>query len=79
MPVNQIFALLGPLDLLHMARTTKLFRSTLMSHSSRWIWKSTMARMEGLPECPREMSEPEYANLAFDTHCYVRLFFAFNK
>ena len=70
--IAQIFGHLHPLDLLHLARTTKPFRHVLMHRSSISAWKAARANIPGFPDCPPEMSEPEWANLAFDPHCNVR-------
>ena len=70
----QILSLLDPLDLLHLARTSKDFRNLLMSRSSISLWKVARLNIEGLPDCPPYLSEPAYANLAFDAHCHVRIF-----
>ncbi|KAF9466237.1 hypothetical protein BDZ94DRAFT_1306244 [Collybia nuda] len=72
MPVDigsEIYSLLHPLDLLRVARTTKLLRTCLMSRSARFIWKRALSGVDGLPDCPPDMSEPEYAHLMFDPHC----------
>ena len=69
----QILSLLDPLDLLHLARTSKDFRNMLMSRSSTPFWKEARRNIERLPDCPPYLSEPAYANLAFDAHCHVRI------
>ncbi len=60
-----------PLDLLHLARTSKDFRSLLMSRESALLWQGARQNIEGLPDCPTFLSEPAFANLVFDTSCYV--------
>lgn len=67
----KIFKHLHPLDLLTLARTTKLLRNILMRHSSAIIWKTARSLIKDLPECPNELSEPSYAAFMFDTSCYV--------
>jgi len=32
------------------------------------------ANVEGLPDCPFDMTEPEYASLVFEPVCHVRQF-----
>ncbi|KAF9010865.1 hypothetical protein BDZ89DRAFT_905262, partial [Hymenopellis radicata] len=66
-----IFSHLEPLDLLRMSRTTKALRSLLMDKSSRTVWKSAFLAMGGLPPIIEGLSEPQYANLLFDSHCHV--------
>jgi hypothetical protein len=68
----KLFQHLLPLDLLHLARTTKAFRSILMHRSSSFVWNAARMNVPGLPECP-DMSEPAFARLAFDKHCHVCL------
>ncbi|EPQ54501.1 hypothetical protein GLOTRDRAFT_139079 [Gloeophyllum trabeum ATCC 11539] len=66
----EIFGHLPPLDVLHLARTTKALRRILMHRSSVGIWRAALRTVEGLPDCPSDMSEPAYVNLVFDTHCH---------
>jgi len=73
--VYEILSRCSPLDLLRLARTTKAFRTLLMSRSSTAIWKSARQlssdkQVIGIPECPFYLSEPAYANLAFDPYCH---------
>ncbi|KZT09619.1 uncharacterized protein LAESUDRAFT_646055 [Laetiporus sulphureus 93-53] len=68
----EIFSHLRPLDLLHLARTTKALRTMLMSRSSISLWKGARELVGRLPDCPSDLSEPQYANLLFDQHCHVR-------
>ena len=67
----QIFGHLHPLDLLHLARTTKAFRRVLMHRSAISVWKAARATIPGQPDCPPAMSEPQWANLAFGLQCHV--------
>jgi hypothetical protein len=63
---------LHPLDLLHIARTTKTLRSAVMNKKSSFIWKNALASVKGLPACPPDLNEPQFASLAFENKCYVR-------
>ncbi|KAJ7657995.1 hypothetical protein B0H17DRAFT_955493, partial [Mycena rosella] len=65
-----IFGHLAPLDILNMARATKDLRRVLMHRSAVSIWKASLRQISGLPECPHDMSEPAWANLAFSAHCH---------
>ncbi|KIJ18019.1 hypothetical protein PAXINDRAFT_9105 [Paxillus involutus ATCC 200175] len=58
------------MDLLNLARTSKAFRRLLMHKSSAFAWKTARLQIEGLPECPPDLSEPQYANLVFWPHCH---------
>jgi len=76
-PIQQILSQCSPLNL-QLARTTKAFRALLMSQFSIAIWRSAHQlpsdkQVMGMPECPPYLSEPAYANLAFDPHCHVRI------
>jgi hypothetical protein len=61
------------MDLLNLARTTKAFRQLLMRKSSAFVWKAALGQVEGLPDCPPDLSEPQYTNLVFYPHCHVSL------
>ncbi|CAA7265272.1 unnamed protein product [Cyclocybe aegerita] len=66
----EIFGQLNPIDLLHLARTTKALRGILMSRSSMSVWKEARSNVTGLPDCPDDLSEPQYAELAMGKCCY---------
>ncbi|KAJ3836321.1 hypothetical protein F5878DRAFT_663089 [Lentinula raphanica] len=70
MPLD-IFCYLEPRDLLRLARTTKDLRGILMSRSSENIWRIARGNVEGLPPCPVDLNEPQYANLLFESYCHV--------
>ncbi|TFK52553.1 hypothetical protein OE88DRAFT_1419649 [Heliocybe sulcata] len=73
LPLDLLFEIFGhllPLDLLHLARTTKPLRRILMQRSSVTVWRDALSNVEGLAPCPEDMSEPAFANLAFDLHCH---------
>lgn len=44
-----------------------------MSKSSAFVWKTARLQVNGLPDCPADLTEPEYANLVFCARCYVRM------
>ncbi|KAH8113511.1 hypothetical protein DFH11DRAFT_1544751 [Phellopilus nigrolimitatus] len=64
----EIASYVTTLDLLQLARSTRALRSLLMSKSSRTIWLASEAAM-GLPPCPSDMCEPQYASLQFEKFC----------
>ncbi|KAK7045391.1 hypothetical protein VNI00_007642 [Paramarasmius palmivorus] len=66
----EIFTHLHPKDLLNLARTSKDLRSVLLSKTSAQVWRAVL-RNARLPPLPKDLSEPEYASLAFDTWCNV--------
>ncbi|KAL6305279.1 hypothetical protein BKA93DRAFT_779142 [Sparassis latifolia] len=76
MPLDVLFEIFGhldPLDVLHLARSNKAIRNVLMRRSSITIWKEARSHIEGLPDCPADLSEPQYADLVFDPHCHFCL------
>ncbi|KAG1750274.1 hypothetical protein EDB19DRAFT_2022527 [Suillus lakei] len=66
----QILSFLRPMDLLNLSRITKAFRSLLMQKSSAFIWREARRQIANFPNCPTDLSEPQYANLAFYPHCH---------
>ncbi|KAF8896418.1 hypothetical protein BD779DRAFT_584279 [Infundibulicybe gibba] len=76
MPIDILFEIFGhltPADLLMLSRTTTALRALLMSRSSISVWRASIASVPGLPACPLDLTEPQYANLAFDDHCHFCL------
>ncbi|KAL5524811.1 hypothetical protein ACEPAF_9957 [Sanghuangporus sanghuang] len=61
---------LTPVDLLQLSRTSRSLRELILSKSSRAIWVSCLAAT-GIPACPPDMSEPQYANLYFEKECHA--------
>ncbi|PBL00197.1 hypothetical protein ARMGADRAFT_1058334 [Armillaria gallica] len=64
----EIWKHLGPLELLHLNRTTKDLRAILLQRSSSFVWKSARENVN-LPPLPDDLTEPQYASLAFDNYC----------
>ena len=69
--VLQIFGHLHPYDLLRLSRTTKDLRNILMSKSSAFVWRAALENVDGLPDLPVELNEPQFVHLAFDTRCHI--------
>src|SRR6188768_899373 len=42
-----------------------------MNRSSAPIWRHCRSNIPGLPKCPADLSEPQYAKLMFDLSCNV--------
>lgn len=57
------------MDLLCLGRTNKAFRALVMHRSTKSVWKDSFALVDGVPACPEDISEPEWANLLFDGLC----------
>ncbi|KIM49552.1 hypothetical protein M413DRAFT_438740 [Hebeloma cylindrosporum] len=66
----EIFGRLEPLDLVHLSRTSKDLRALLLTRTSISTWKESLANVPGLPECPDDMTEPQYAELVFGKCCH---------
>jgi hypothetical protein len=43
-----------------------------MRRSAVSVWKDARANIEGFPGLPEDLTEPQYASLAFDPFCHVR-------
>ncbi|KAJ8519714.1 hypothetical protein ONZ45_g3364 [Pleurotus djamor] len=67
----EIFGYLDPLDVLRLARTTKAFRSVLMTRSATSLWKTAFENTPDVPQKPEGLAEPSWANFLFTTNCYV--------
>ncbi|KAJ7182729.1 hypothetical protein C8R43DRAFT_11888 [Mycena crocata] len=65
----EIFSWLSPLDLLTLARTSKPLRAYFMNQRNAFLWRASRA-LVGLPRCPPDLSEPQYAYLAFVPLCH---------
>ena len=70
---QKIASHLGPIDLLRMSRASKTLRSFLLSKSSKSVWAAAEAAL-GLPACPSDLSNPNYASLLFESFCTVSNF-----
>ena len=49
-----------------------------MKRSSISIWKHARSQFDDLPDCPDDLSEPQYAELLFGKACTVSLIFKFS-
>ncbi|KAE9404264.1 hypothetical protein BT96DRAFT_989539 [Gymnopus androsaceus JB14] len=68
--VLEIYSYLEPLDVLRLSRTSKAMRAFLMSQSNGIVWRTARLNVPDLPPLPSDLSEPQYANLAFDSYCH---------
>ncbi|KAF8418249.1 hypothetical protein L210DRAFT_3579692 [Boletus edulis BED1] len=62
---------LHPKDLLSLSRTCQSLRELLMDKSSTFVWKTARRQVDGLPACPPDLTEQDYADLVFDAHCHM--------
>ncbi|PBK68885.1 hypothetical protein ARMSODRAFT_199285 [Armillaria solidipes] len=65
----EIFSYLCPVDLLRLARTTKHFRSFLMSRSVLSLWERARSYVDPLPDMSPLMSEPAIIDFMFEKGC----------
>ncbi|KAH8117633.1 hypothetical protein DFH11DRAFT_1035164 [Phellopilus nigrolimitatus] len=73
MPVDvfyEVACYLTPGDLLNLTRTTQSWRSLLMTNRSKPIWRAARNNV-ALPECPDDLSEPQYADLLYGKGCFL--------
>ncbi|KAF8310682.1 hypothetical protein DL93DRAFT_1582762 [Clavulina sp. PMI_390] len=70
---------LNPRDLLAIGRTSKPLRDLLFRRRAANVWircrKQFNFFLPNVPDCPEDLSEPEYANLLFDVGCMVSCIF----
>ncbi|KAF8956401.1 hypothetical protein BDZ97DRAFT_1925500 [Flammula alnicola] len=76
LPVDVVFEIasyIEPIDLLHLTRVSKEFRTLFMSRNSLSIWRRVLRQVEELPKCPQDLTEPQYASLLFEKFCMACL------
>lgn len=69
--IHKIAANLQPIDLLNLSRSSHGLRNNLMTKRSSIVWQKARQNVPLLPECPKDLNEPEYASLLFDSYCQV--------
>ncbi|KAG8731932.1 hypothetical protein FRC11_001504 [Ceratobasidium sp. 423] len=72
MPVEvliEIARYVHPLDLIMLSRVNKFFRELFMDKRSALIWRSARENLPGLPPCPDDVCEPQYAAILFTKRC----------
>ncbi|PPQ69575.1 hypothetical protein CVT24_001375 [Panaeolus cyanescens] len=67
----EIFGHLLPADLLNLGRVSQEFRQLVMSAEFKSIWVQCRTRLPDSPECPQDITEPMFAELAFGKGCMV--------
>ncbi|KAI0072236.1 hypothetical protein K474DRAFT_1651392 [Panus rudis PR-1116 ss-1] len=68
----EIFVYLQPIDLLHLARTSKGLRNLLMSRTAEPIWRDAAENVTACPTRPPDVNEPTWTSLVFDTYCHTK-------
>ncbi|KIM71321.1 hypothetical protein PILCRDRAFT_830419 [Piloderma croceum F 1598] len=74
MPLDVLFEItsqLEPLDILQLSRVSKRFRTIFASKGSKHIWVAARKNLPGMPDCPHDLSEPQYASLMFEHNCHA--------
>ncbi|CAE6471514.1 unnamed protein product [Rhizoctonia solani] len=66
---HEVASHLLPADLLSLARSNKFFRKMFMSRTSEHLWKRALANNPDIPDCPPELSIPQYVSLLFSKTC----------
>ncbi|CAE6492021.1 unnamed protein product [Rhizoctonia solani] len=58
-------------DVLSLSRASKFFHQMLMTRSAAvlGVWRAAVANVPGLPPCPKDLCEPQYATLIYSKHC----------
>ncbi|CAE6411684.1 unnamed protein product [Rhizoctonia solani] len=58
-------------DVLSLSRSNKFFRQMLMTRSvtTLSIWRGAIENVPGLPPCPEDLCEPQYAALVYTKYC----------
>ncbi|KAF8602496.1 hypothetical protein BDV93DRAFT_509258 [Ceratobasidium sp. AG-I] len=60
---------IAPGDLIALIRCSKFFWNMLLRRSAGLIWQCAAENIPGLPSCPTEMCQPQYAALMFSKNC----------
>ncbi|KAJ3751980.1 hypothetical protein EV360DRAFT_13759, partial [Lentinula raphanica] len=69
--ILEIYSYLMPFDILRLSRTSKDIRAFLMTRSNASVWRTARYNVPELPPLPSDLTEPQYANLAFDSYCHA--------
>ncbi|KAL1661162.1 hypothetical protein GGF50DRAFT_61677 [Schizophyllum commune] len=68
----EVFSYVDPIFLLHLSRTSRLSRTTLLSLPARWVWKTSYAESDhDLPPAPDDMTIPQFLSLLVDKTCDI--------
>ncbi|EUC60505.1 hypothetical protein RSOL_348630 [Rhizoctonia solani AG-3 Rhs1AP] len=67
--LTEVAQYVHPLDLVMLSRVNKFFRELFMDKRSALIWRSARENLPGLPPCPDDVSEPQYAAMLFTKRC----------
>ncbi|KAG8908275.1 hypothetical protein FRB99_007808 [Tulasnella sp. 403] len=66
---SEICQYLALLDIRNLAVTTRRFYQVLMSKDAKRIWQTACQNTPGIPECPPDMTEPQFAYFLYEIDC----------
>ncbi|KJA25164.1 hypothetical protein HYPSUDRAFT_440800 [Hypholoma sublateritium FD-334 SS-4] len=69
--LEHIYPLLDLADLVHLTQTSRELKDLLLAPYAQSVWRAARAKMRGLPECPDDLSEGQYADLLFGKGCHM--------
>ncbi|KAF8314510.1 hypothetical protein DL93DRAFT_1073614 [Clavulina sp. PMI_390] len=69
--VLEICSSMHPSDLLNLSRSAKVFARFLLGSSVSGVWRAARLQIEGMPDCPEDMTEQKYAHFIFGNSCSV--------
>ncbi|KAF9040062.1 hypothetical protein BJ165DRAFT_1531041 [Panaeolus papilionaceus] len=67
----EIFGHLLPTDLLSLGRVSQEFKELVMSPGFKSIWVQSRSQIPDAPDCPGDITEPMFAELAFGKGCMM--------
>ncbi|KAL1705628.1 hypothetical protein EV121DRAFT_269733 [Schizophyllum commune] len=75
----EIFKLVDPVDLLHLAHANKTLRSTLLQKNCKWIWEYSVKHYRTpIPPCMDDrLPLPQYINLLFTQNCFAHAIYRY--
>ncbi|KDR83269.1 hypothetical protein GALMADRAFT_876864 [Galerina marginata CBS 339.88] len=65
----EIAKYLHPKDLLALCRVDSSLRAIFLARSARGCWRQVLSNVADLPECPLDLTEPQYASFLFERFC----------
>ncbi|KAH8836025.1 hypothetical protein DL96DRAFT_104662 [Flagelloscypha sp. PMI_526] len=65
----EIFGHLHPVDLLHLARSTKNLRRVILTKNALSVWRATYPSPEEIPTAPEDVPLPVWCSLIFENFC----------
>ncbi|KAG9079793.1 hypothetical protein FRC06_007455, partial [Ceratobasidium sp. 370] len=68
---TEIASHLAPPDIIALSRSNKFFHGLLLDRSAAHIWGLALQNVPGLPPCPKDLCQPQYAALIYSKHCSI--------